>query len=374
MGILSGFRAALRPAFFLLAAALALSPVSTGAETPKTAWRNPPADPAAVPLIKVRFDADGAMAEQIYLRILSVGGRKTDQPIQFDTGSSGMVIDCHAVLPAKYCSTRGLRIKKDTMIDGILVTTTTLKIRYGNHEDYGNLARAEISFGAADAPVRTAFPIWFVIRYKALNSRTRQLITSPSFPAGFFGVAPFGGLGPHGEAISPLAAVRVGPGMRRGYRLEPLGTDWKHCSTPRHGCPEVAALHVGLRDSDDRDFNFVPLGQTRTHHVFPTAYACVVYSGTRLCQPAVLDTGTVPVLLGLGRSGNTGKSAPKGAVITVTDENFGIWRFTTRYAQEVSVRQKLDITVIGIRFFEENAIALDIEGRRFGVRLAPLPP
>ena len=67
------------------------------------------------------------------------------------------------VLPANLCSTEGIKIDKETRIDGITVTTQQLVAHYGTYDEYGHLAYAVVQMGAPDAAVATSEPIAFLI-------------------------------------------------------------------------------------------------------------------------------------------------------------------------------------------------------------------
>ena len=83
----------------------------------------------------------------LYVRILSLGSRKINQPLLLDTGSSGMTIECRSVLPAELCSPDGINVTESRDFDGIVVTTQKVVMHYGTYDEYGNVASARVAFG-----------------------------------------------------------------------------------------------------------------------------------------------------------------------------------------------------------------------------------
>ncbi len=201
--------------------------------------------PATVPLIKLEYPGNPPNIRMLYVRLLALGDRKVDQPLLFDTGSAGMTVECHVVLPAHLCSDEGIRIDKSLELDGITVTTQTAVMSYGIHDEYGNIAFARVTIGSRARPVPTAEPIPVLIRYKKVVRDTGEIVGGPLWPKGMFGVSPVGGGGPQ-MLTSPLNAINPGNGLRRGYYLSPIGADWTKCTNEQGNCPEVAALHIGI--------------------------------------------------------------------------------------------------------------------------------
>src|SRR5688500_19721412 len=71
------------------------------------------ADAALVPLLKLEYPGNPPNIRLLYVRGLALGDRAVDVPLLFDTGSAGVTIACEAALPAQYCSTDGIKIKKN---------------------------------------------------------------------------------------------------------------------------------------------------------------------------------------------------------------------------------------------------------------------
>ena len=79
--------------------------------------------PIPVSLIKLEYPGNPPNIRMLYIRLLRLGAKRVNQPLLFDTGSSGVTIDCKVALPRELCSPDGIRIDKDTEVNGIFVTT-----------------------------------------------------------------------------------------------------------------------------------------------------------------------------------------------------------------------------------------------------------
>lgn len=237
------FRCVARLMAIASALAATLPPAQSGDELSST-----------VPLIKLEYPGKPKNVRMLYVTVLSLGKRAVNQPILLDTGSSGMTIDCQAVLPAENCSDTGIKITDNLEIDGIQVSTQRAVMNYAIYDEYGNIAYARVAFGSPNSPVSTITTIPFLIRYKQVRRSTGEIVGGPLWPKGVFGISPVGGGGPDGMIKSPLASVNFTPGWHKGYYLTPIGTKWKVCTNSDGNCPQVEALHIGVPPDLKKDF------------------------------------------------------------------------------------------------------------------------
>ncbi|UVK53527.1 hypothetical protein DBIPINDM_007027 [Mesorhizobium sp. AR02] len=303
----------------------------------------------------------------LYVQVLSLGNHTVNQPILFDTGSSGMTIECQSVLPAEICSDTGIKITHDLEIDGIRVSTQQAVMNYGTYDEYGNIAYARVTFGSPKSPVSTDTTIPFLIRYKQVRRSTGEIVGGPLWPKGIFGISPVGGGGPDRMIKSPLALVSVGPGLDRGYYLSPIGAKWKVCTNEAGNCPQVEALHIGVPQDVKKDFRVQRWKEASSRYNFPTIDACISWGFEPTCRPTLYDTGNSTIMVPTDASAPYSSLSP-GTKVLVKADGQEDWNFKTTYNPEVEVIPGLEHNIVGIRYFEKNSLLLDFETREIGLR------
>ncbi|HTO62219.1 MAG TPA: hypothetical protein VMM15_13300 [Bradyrhizobium sp.] len=325
--------------------------------------------PATVPLIKLEYPGNPPNIRMLYIRLLALGDRRVDQPLLFDTGSAGMTVECSVVLPANLCSESGIAIKKTLELDGITVTTEKAVLNYGTYDEYGNIAMARVTIGAREQPIATAAAIPLLVRYKKVRRATGEVVGGPLWPKGTFGVSPVGGAGPERTLTSPLMAIRPENGLRRGYYLSPIGTDWKICTNEEGNCPEVAALHIGISESVRSGFKTSKWQRADAHYNFPTIDACIAWGDESVCRPTLYDTGNSTIMVAGKPRKKTETSLGVGVDVAVTAPNHDAWKFKTTYQPEVELVPQLPYQIVGIRYFEANSLLFDLDAAEIGFRI-----
>ncbi|MDG4901338.1 MULTISPECIES: hypothetical protein [unclassified Mesorhizobium] len=324
--------------------------------------------PATIPLIKLEYPGNPKNIRMLYVRILSLGNRKINQPLLLDTGSSGMTIDCRSTLPAGLCSENGIKVAKTLELDGIIVTTQKVVMHYGTYDEYGNIASARVTFGSSSALASTDRRISFLIRYKKVRRDTGEVVGGPLWPKGIFGISPIGGDGPHQMIKSPMDAVSVGPGLHRGYYLSAIGSKWKACTNEAGNCPQVEALHVGIPDDVKKNFKIQKWKQASPRYNFPTLDSCLSWGSEPVCRPTLYDTGNSTIMVPTDTS-KPYASLNVGTKVVVKTEGQDDWNFTTTYKPEVEIVPGLEHNIVGIRYFERNSLLVDLETQEIGLRL-----
>jgi len=325
------------------------------------------AESKTVPLIKLEYPGKPENIRMLYIDVLKLGKRRIAKPLLLDTGSAGVTIQCDVVLPKKLCSHDGIKIDKETEIDGIRITTEKIVSHYGTYDEYGNLAYAMMTIGRKGQSVTTSSEIPFLIRYKQVRRSTGEIVGGPLWPLGIFGVSPVGGQA-QGRLQSPMAAFDVGPGVHRGFYLSPIGTKWRTCTNEQRSCPTVDALHVGIPDTLRKEFKLSKWRRASDRHNFPTVDTCIAFDSAEACRPTLFDTGNSTIMVA-GKSGSSDGSLPVGANVKVSGANFGTWDFRTTYRPEVEFYPNLDTNIVGIRYFEKNSLLFDLETQEIGFRL-----
>lgn len=326
------------------------------------------ADTSPVPLIKLEYPGNPPNIRMLYVRVLALGNRRVDVPLLFDTGSAGITIACESVLPTHYCSTDGIKIKKNLELDGLTVTTRRIVSQYGTYDEYGNLAFARIRFGSEASSVTSSEAVPLLIRYKKVRRATGEVVGGPLWPKGIFGVSPVGAQA-DGFLRSPIEAIDVPPGWHRGYRLSPIGAAWRACTNEQRNCPEVAALYLGVDEAARKSFALAKLGKVKSQHYLPFVEACVAWLDQTVCRPTIYDTGNSTIMIAGEPPAGAGPSLAVGTDVSVTGPDARAWRFTTLYQPEVEFAPHMDIHLIGIRYFETNSLLVDVDAQEIGIRL-----
>jgi hypothetical protein len=323
--------------------------------------------PFTVPLIKQEYPGNPPNIRLVHVRVLSLGNRKVDFPVLFDTGSAGMTIDCNLVLPWKLCTPEGIKIDKELELDGIRVTTRQIVSQYGTYDEYGNLAYARVSFGDARHPVTTSeMPV--LIRYKQVRRATGEVVGGPLWPRGIIGVSPLGAQA-EGLLHSPMDYIDVPDGLTRGFYLTPLGEVWVTCMNEFDECPSVDALHIGIDAPTQAGFEMAPLGASRSAHYVGFVDACLTWFEHKSCAPTLYDTGNSTIAIpGAPRKGSA-MALSTDTWVTLAGPGTTKWEFRTRYVPEVEFAPHSDINLIGIRYFETHSLLFDLEAGQIGFKI-----
>lgn len=320
------------------------------------------------PLIKLEYPGNPTNIRMLYVRLLALGDHQVDVPLLFDTGSVGITVECESVLPARYCSASGIKIDKPLELEGLTVTTQQTVAQYGTYDEYGNIAYAKVGFGAREHPISTSEQIPILIRYKQVRRATGEIVGGPLWPKGMFGVSPVG-FTAGGLLRSPMSRIDVPAGQHKGYRLSPVGADWKICTNEQGNCPQVVALHIGIDPAGKKDFTLAKLKKLPSEHYFPFVETCIAWQQEKVCRPAIFDTGNSTIVIAGKPPKGTAAPLPIGTEVAANAGNGAPWRFRVEYEPEVEFAPQMDIHLIGIRYFETNSLLVDLDTQEIGFRL-----
>ena len=322
-------------------------------------------EPVDVPLIKLEYPGNPPNIRMLYVRLQGLGDKKLDVPVLFDTGSPGITIECAEVLPMRYCSEKGIKLKKPLELEGITVTTERIVSRYMTYDEYGNLAFARVTFGSIKQSVSTTERVPILIRYKKVRRSTGEIVGGYLWPKGIFGVSPIA----EGRLKSPIYSISFGQKVHRGFYLSPIGTDWRICTNERRDCPEADVLHVGIDASVKSKFQVMKWQQNSPQHNIPTVRMCLEWEGHSKCRPTLYDTGNSAIQVGARSPKKNETSLLGNTAVSLKGPAHTPWQFKTRYRPEVEFVPHIDIHVVGIRYFEENSLLFDFETKEVGFRI-----
>lgn len=322
------------------------------------------AEPIRLPVIKQEYPGKPKNIRLIHVPLMKVGDKSVEVPLLLDTGSVGMSVDCEFVLPLELCSPEGVKIDHQINMDGIVVTPQKMEIHYGGTIQYGNLARAKVVIGDETGSVTTDEPISFMIRTKVVRRFDGKAVSGRLYPKGMMGISPIGQVDAKAEVRSPFESVSVPAGLHKGYSIGDLGMDWVTCATEDKTCPSIPALAIGVDPKDREGWKFTRIKAAEDRYNFPTIESCIVIEdGKPNCLPTLFDTGNSTIFVG----GVKSKPLKKGKRVSV--RTIVPWDFTTKYTPEVEFEQSLPHHVVGIRFFEENRLAVDLDVGLIALRL-----
>ncbi|MDR5835188.1 hypothetical protein [Caballeronia sp. LZ034LL] len=330
----------------------------------------------------------------------------TPSPLVLDTGSAGMTINAQDVFPADMVSTNGFVFppgQNTLTYHGITVTNVQAKKVYGDgsHAEYGNIGFATVKFGGQGELTTSLMPVLF--SYKMLN-RNGQLLQPPEH--GIFGinsganaVSASGTLSGDLNICSPqtisasgchvvsvLRYLNYAPGVNAGFSLGNATLDPNCFVTPTMtGCTLQSTLTVGLSAADEQTYASTPLtcppskGPTGSDH---GVMACDpdIFGGTISDSDSgesfsvtelLLDSGTPTMNLSVPPTATFPQSLAAGSTETFTlpgspltfsyqaNEDLPSLTIFTDYA-------KLQRTVIGIGFFIDHRMFIDLGSNRDG--------
>jgi len=318
--------------------------------------------PITLHVTKFEYNNSFKQIDSALLNVSTLGSHKVDFKIAIDTGSSGMTIPCRTVLPANLCQPDGIKIDHETTVDGIRITTEQGIAIFGSEKRYGNIAYAPITLGDADASVTIAKSVPFLLEYKVVTNRPKD-VSEP----GILGIANSPG-DLEGRINSPLLGMTVGPGLHRGYILGDLGAGWKRCDLRGGNCPQVSALQIGIDPNANSDFITKEFEQKTDNGPLPIGQGCVKMPSASVCGWTVFDSGTSDIWICDPTLPKNKTFLPAGSDVEITGPLIGTWAFKSLPYQirMCSEKQLLALTV-GIQFFEKHKLLVDLDSQLQGI-------
>lgn len=324
------------------------------------------------------YEADSSIYRLFFISVPTIGNQTVNQYLLFDTGSGGMVIDAHEILPPAMVTSTGFNFTGDSIVvNGITITNQTSTIEYGADKStyekvYGNLAYAPITVGDRGGSV-TVKRLPFFLYYKGTNNAG-----NPETVGAFdiFGVNPeYDVTFNNGAYItSPLSYFDPGPGLTKGFKMAALGTG--HFSSNLTLMPNV--LTLGLTSSDlggSSGFTMHTLSAYPGYGYSVTIPAGFTYGGKSVSSAyTVFDTGTEPyTYLEDKTAASSTTLLPNNTAVSITTSN------GFNYSYSVSATENLtyvenpassgsDISIISVGYFLRNEYMLDYTNHKIGLK------
>jgi hypothetical protein len=324
------------------------------------------------------YESDSSIYKLLFIAVPKIGTQSINEYMIFDTGSGGMVIDAHEILPASMVTSTGFNFTGDsTIVNGITITNQTSTISYGaddatTEKVYGNLAYATVSIGDHDGTISVK-RLPFFLYYKGTDSQGK---TEDVGAFDIFGVdSEYDVTFNNGAYItSPLSYFEPGTGLTKGFKMAALGTN--NFSVSGTYVPNV--LSLGLTSSD------LSSSSGYTMHTLTSdpgyGYSVVIpgsytYGGKTVSKAyEVFDTGTEPYsYFEDPTAANKINLLPTGTAVSVTtNSNFN-------YSYNITATDNLTyvenpntsggaVSIISLEYFLNNAYMLDYDDHKLGLK------
>ena len=319
------------------------------------------------------YEVDSGAYRRIFIPITQVGNQKVTYYGAFDTGSSGLTLDAHGILPDAMITANGITIAGDSVVvNGITVTSKTSTISYGNKtseiSEYGNLAYAPVTIGNSDGTITTKrIPIF--LYYKIYDVTNK--VTEAAHSNDVFGVGP-GVSAASGSIGSPLSYFTTGTNVTSGFKLALLNRG----AFSLNGTYVSGLLTIGLVPADLASGNFVMHGLTNLgqNGYSPNIPATVTYNGKSISATVLFDTGDpAQAIIEDNTTGATIGDLPMGASVTIATTSGFNYTYVTGQDDNLTTISKTSITgdprtIFSINFFLSNEYVLDYANHRIGLK------
>jgi hypothetical protein len=332
----------------------------------------PEPKPAPLATLGLYQYASGAN-KRIFIPISQIGTQKVSFFSIFDTGSSGMTVDAHDLIPASMITSNGIQVTGDSVnVNGITITNRTATMKYGdltgNTTEYGNLAYAPITIGNSAGTVTTK-RIAFFLYYKIVDETGKQL---PEHAADVFGVGPSRGVA-HAAIVSPLDGFTMPANVARGFKLAKLPA----ANFNSTGSFITNLLTLGLLPDDlsaSSGFVMHPLSFSNVGGYSPNIPATITYGTTTTNALILFDTGnpSVSIIENSKETRALGR-LPANTEVTITTNKGFVYKYTTNSTGNLTEIQNPNIsgdfrTIMSLDFFINNQHLTDYTNHQIGLK------
>ena len=324
------------------------------------------------------YEADSSIYKLVYTFVSKIGTQdvsSADYDLLFDTGSGGLVIDAHGIIPGSMISSTGISFSGDsTVVNGITIYNQKSTISYGDDANttdnvYGYLAYAPVTLGDANGNI-TIKRLPFFLYYKAADTKGNVfadhefdvLGVSSAYDVTF----------PNNAYItSPFAYFNPGEGLLKGFKMDALGTN----NFSLNGTYVPGAVTLGLTSSDLSSFTMYQLTYYPGEGYAPIIPVSLTYNGKTITTNTIFDTGTEPYsYIQDSSAGNSAVLLPNNTSVSLTTTPGG---FSYSYATSASenltyvenpAQSQSNVSVMGLEFFLNNGFMLDYYDHKLGLK------
>jgi len=311
--------------------------------------------------------------KRAFIPVTKIGSQTVNYFSVFDTGSSGMTIDAHGIIPASMITSTGIQFTGDsTVVNGITIKAGQYTISYGNKtgltREYGYLAYAPITIGNSNGSTSaTRVPIF--LYYKVVDVTSGTTITV-DHSLDIFGVGP-GSSYVNSAIVSPLVYFS-NASLINGFKLAVLPKS-QFSST---GTYVSGLLTIGLTSADVTSNGFImhPLTYSGVGGYSPNIPSTVTYNGQSVSTNVLFDSGT-PLISTIENTlavNSTGQ-LPASTQVTITTNMGFTYTYTTTSTSNLTQVENPNNTgdyrtIFGIDFFMNNEYLTDYANHQIGLK------
>jgi hypothetical protein len=336
--------------------------------TPVTITNN--SNPVTLGLYQYGTDS----GKRVFIPITKIGNQSVNYFTVFDTGSSGMTMDAHGIVPASMITSSGIQFTGDsTVINGITITSQKGTISYGNQtsliQEYGYLAYAPVTIGDQNGTSSSKrVPIF--LYYRVYDQTNNQDITV-NHSLDVFGVGP--GTSYANSAIaSPLIYFNTNSTLTSGFKLAVL----QAANFTSAGKYVAGLLDIGLTSTDISSTGFImhPLSSLGSGGYSPNIPSTITYGNQTISANVLFDTGTPQVSIIENKLATTSVGQlPANTTVTITTNmGFKYTYVTTNTSNLTAVENPNNTgdtrTIFGIDFFIQNEYLTDYTHHQIGLK------
>lgn len=312
--------------------------------------------------------------KRAFIPVSKIGTQTVNFYSVFDTGSTGMTIDAHGIIPASMITSTGIQFTGDsTTVNGITIHAGQYTLSYGNKtgltKEYGYLAYAPVTIGNATGSM-SAKRVPVFLYYKIVDVTSGKTDTT-KHSLDIFGVGP-GYSYANSAIVSPLVYFNNDASLISGFKLAVLPRS-QFSST---GTYVARLLKVGLTSADITSNGFImhPLTSTGAGGYSPNIPSTVTYNGQSVKTNVLFDSGT-PLIATIENklAVNSTGQLPANTQVTITTDMGFTYTYTTTSTTNLTQVENPNVTgdyrtIFGIDFFMDNEYLTDYVHHQIGLK------
>jgi len=312
--------------------------------------------------------------KRAFIPVSKIGTQSVNYYSVFDTGSSGMTIDAHGIIPDAMITASGITFTGDSVnVNGITIKAGQYTLSYGNKtgltKEYGYLAYAPLTIGDANGSM-SAKRVPIFLYYKVVDETSGKTETV-DHALDIFGVGP-GSSYANSAIVSPLVYFNNNASVVSGFKLAVLPRTMFSSS----GTYVSKLLTVGLSSADITSNGFImhSLTYSSVGGYSANIPGTITYSNQTISGNILFDTGT-PLFSTIENKFalmSTGP-LPASTQVTVTTNMGFTYTYTTTTATNLTQVQNPNVTgdyrtIFGIDFFMNNEYLTDYMHHQIGLK------
>lgn len=332
--------------------------------------------------INLLFRRKQSYINRLFMPIMKIGSKRVNIKTVFDTGSEGLILDAHSLLPSRMITDNGIFLngQNSFFIDGITVTSIKDSASYGmtsgkGRKYFGQIAYSTITIGDQSGNLVTR-KMPFLLIYRGINETTGKAASVDPSVDGIFGVSSSYSsnddiASKRKQIKSPFAYLNYSQGINSGFQLDPLSTSDKSNIYSGDGVYTAPILKVGLTEEMELNYYQTKQGQRRNGNYFATISGEVVWGDNKIKTTILFDTGTPRgakiVDRSISRSSVISTAEPV-KFETVSGFNYDYIADSKQHITTLVPFKKTDRSVVGLNFFENNFFFSDYTNHTIGLK------